>query len=128
MKKNYEKPIIYVDQNLAEGVYLASGNSTGSVDASYMGVWDRWTSGGKGLVSVNCAGVTGTVQLQLTFNDTIDQAETDKTEGVHVSVSGQNVSVTFNGAEIGQLVVGVHLNHGTSINDLQMTGYTYTAS
>lgn len=127
MRKNYERPVICVNKNIAEGVYLASGAGNGSVDASYYGVWDRWPQGGKGLVSVNCTGITGTVTVRLTFNDTIDQADAGG-NGVQTSVSGQNVTLTFNGAEISSLTVGVHLNHGTSIDDLQLTDYSYSVS
>lgn len=31
MRYNYERPTIFVDQNLSEGVYLASGQTVGTV-------------------------------------------------------------------------------------------------
>ena len=50
MTKTYEKPVVTVDPGLAEGIYAASGASTGNLNVSYYGVWDRWGSnGGKGL-------------------------------------------------------------------------------
>ena len=80
MRKSYEKPTILVDRNLAEGVYLASGQNAGTLNVSYMGVMDRWNGGGKGYVSVDWSGISGTVQLSIVFNDTIDQVE-DKGTG-----------------------------------------------
>ena len=79
MRRNYERPRIVVDQNLAEGVYLASGQKTGSLDVSYLGAMDKWNGGGKG-------------------------------------------------AETGLISLGVHLNHGTSIDDLNVIDYDYTVS
>ena len=45
MRRNYERTRIVVDQNLAEGVYLASGQKTGSLDVSYLGAMDKWNGG-----------------------------------------------------------------------------------
>lgn len=125
MRKSYERPIILVDQNVTEGVYLASGQNTGTLNVSYIGTMDRWDGGGKGYASVDWSGVAGTVQLSVTFNDTIDQA--DVTSGQSV-VSGKTVSVTFSGQEAGSLMLGVHINHGTSVDDLAVTDYKYTVS
>ena len=46
----YKKPVVTVDAGMAEGVYAASGASKGTLNVTYLGVWDRWESnGGKGL-------------------------------------------------------------------------------
>ena len=42
MKRTYETPIIVANHNLAEGVYLASGQKIGSLDVSYFGTMDKW--------------------------------------------------------------------------------------
>ena len=70
MKNKYQKPAIYLTPEHTEGIYLASGaaGAAGSVTATYMGVWDRWAGGGKGLVAVNWNNVAGNVALTLSFN------------------------------------------------------------
>ena len=76
--RTYKKPMITVDSGLAEGVYAASGSSQGTLNVTYQGVWDRWgTNGGKGLAMANWSDLNGTITLNITFNDTVDQAETD---------------------------------------------------
>lgn len=125
MKRTYETPIIVANHNLAEGVYLASG--AGHVNVSYTGAMDRWATGGKGAVTVNCPNVTGMVSLTLTFNDSIDDADASAADA-NLTYSGQTVKVVFDGAANTSVIIGVHLNHGTSINSLQLTDYNYSVS
>ena len=125
MKRTYETPIIVANHNLAEGVYLASG--AGHVNVSYTGVMDRWATGGKGAVTVNCPNVTGMVSLTLTFNDSIDDADASAADA-NLTYSGQTVKVVFDCAANASVIIGVHLNHGTSINSLQLTDYNYSVS
>ena len=121
--RTYKKPMITVDSGLAEGVYTASG-AQGTLNVTYHGVWDRWgTNGGKGLAQANWSGIDGTITLNITFNDTIDQVETDDAS-VQASCSGNTATFTFASTASNPLSIGIHLNHGTSIDDLQMTGYT----
>ena len=50
MMNTYKKPVVTVDAGMAEGVYAASGASQGTLNVTYVGVWDKWgTNGGKGL-------------------------------------------------------------------------------
>ena len=126
--KTYKKPVVTVDAGMAEGVYAASGATHGTVNATYIGVWDRWgTNGGKGLVSANWSDINGTITLNITFNDTVDQVETDNAS-VQASCSGNTVTLTFASTVSNSLTIGVHLNHGTSIDDLKMTGFTYSVN
>lgn len=125
MKRTYETPIIVANHNLAEGVYLASG--AGHVNVSYTGAMDRWATGGKGAVTVNCPNVTGMVSLTLTFNDSIDDADASIADA-NLTYSGQTVKVVFDGAANAFIIIGVHLNHGTSIDSLQLTDYNYSVS
>ena len=125
MKRTYETPIIVANHNLAEGVYLASG--AGHVNVSYTGVMDRWATGGKGAVTDNCPNVTGMVSLTLTFKDSIDDADASVADA-NLTYSGQTVKVVFDGAANASVIIGVHLNHGTSINSLQLTDYNYSVS
>ena len=122
--KTYEKPVVSVDTGLAEGVYAASG-AKGTLNVTYYGVWDRWgTNGGKGLAMADWSDINGTITLNITFNDTVDQAETTDAS-VQSSCSGNTATFTFASTASNPLTIGVHLNHGTSIDDLKMTGFTY---
>ena len=124
MMNTYKKPVVSVDSGMAEGVYAASG--AGTLNVIYTGVWDRWgTNGGKGLAMANWSGINGTITLNVTFNDTVDQVETDDAS-VQASCSGQTATLTFASTATNPLTIGIHLNHGTSIDNLQMTGFTYS--
>lgn len=127
MKNKYQKPAIYLTPEHTEGIYLASG-AAGSVTATYMGVWDRWEGGGKGLVAVNWSDVTGTVTLSLSFNTPIDQVEVAG-YSASTSISGNSVTVSFDPNAGSNFNLGIHLNHsGASIDSLTMTGQSYTVS
>lgn len=124
----YKKPVVTVDAGMAEGVYAASGATQGTLNVTYMGVWDRWgTNGGKGLAQANWSDINGTITLNITFNDTVDQVETDGAS-VQTSWSGKTATLIFASTVTNPLTIGIHLNHGTSIDDLNMTGYTYSVN
>lgn len=125
--KAYTKPVVTIDNGMAEGVYAASG-AQGALNVTYVGVWDRWgTNGGKGLAQADWSGINGTITLNITFNDTVDQVETDNAS-VQTSWSGQTATLTFASTVTNPLTIGIHLNHGTSIDDLKMTGFTYSVN
>ena len=124
--KTYKKPVVTVDAGMVEGIYAASGASQGTLNVTYYGVWDRWgTNGGKGLAQATWSDLNGTVVLTLNFNDTVDDVETDDAS-VQKSVSGSTATLTFSSAATNPLTIGIHLNHGTKIDDLQLTGYSYS--
>lgn len=128
MMNTYKKPVVTVDAGMAEGVYAASGATQGTLNVTYYGVWDRWgTNGGKGLAMANWSGLNGTITLNITFNDTVDQVETDDAS-VQKSWSGKIATLTFASTASNPLTIGIHLNHGTSIDDLKMEGYTYSVN
>lgn len=128
MMKTYTKPVVTIDNGMAEGVYAASGANQGTLNVTYVGVWDRWgTNGGKGLAQANWSGINGTITLNITFNDTIDQVETDDAS-VQASCSEKTATLTFASTATNPLTIGIHLNHGTSIDDLKMTGFTYSVN
>ena len=125
--RTYKKPMITVDSGLAEGVYAASG-AKGTLNVTYYGVWDRWgTNGGKGLAMADWSDLNGTITLNITFNDTIDQVETDDAS-VQASCSGKTATLTFASTASNPLTIGIHLNHGTSIDDLKITGRAYSVN
>lgn len=125
--KTYKKPVVTVDAGMAEGVYAASG-AKGTLNVTYHGVWDRWgTNGGKGLAMADWSDINGTITLNITFNDTIDQVETDDAS-VQESWSGKTATLTFASTATNPLTIGVHIDHGASIDDLKMTGFTYSVN
>lgn len=125
--KIYKKPVVTVDAGMAEGVYAASG-AKGTLNVTYHGVWDRWgTNGGKGLAMADWSDINGTITLNITFNDTIDQVETDDAS-VQESWSGKTATLTFASTATNPLTIGVHIDHGASIDDLKMTGFTYSVN
>ena len=126
--RTYKKPVVTVDAGMAEGVYAASGASKGTLNVTYLGVWDRWGSnGGKGLAQADWSDIDGTITLTINLNDTVDEIETDDAS-VQKSWSGQTATLTFASTASNPLTIGIHLNHGTSIDNLQMTGFSYSVS
>ena len=126
--KTYKKPIVTVDAGMAEGVYAASGATQGTLNVTYVGVWDKWgTNGGKGLAQANWSGINGTITLNITFNDTLEQVETDDAS-VQETWSGKTATLTFASTATNPLTIGVHIDHGVSIDDLKMTGFTYSVN
>lgn len=124
--RTYEKPVVSIDNGMSEGVYAASGASKGTLNVTYYGVWDRWgTNGGKGLAMANWSDINGTITLNINFNDTVDSVETDDAT-VQKSWSGKTATLTFASTAANPMTIGIHLNHGTSIDNLQMTGFTYS--
>ena len=126
--RTYKKPVVTVDAGMAEGVYAASGASKGTLNVTYCGVWDRWgLNGGKGLAQADWSDIDGTITLTINFNDIVDGIETDDAS-VQKSWSGQTATLTFASTASNPLTIGIHLNHGTSIDSLQMTGFSYSVS
>ena len=126
--KTYKNPVVIVDAGMAEGVYAASGATQGTLNVTYVGVWDKWgTNGGKGLAQANWSGINGTITLNITFNDTLEQVETDDAS-VQESWSGKTATLTFASTATNPLTIGVHIDHGVSIDNLQMTGFTYSVN
>ena len=126
MMNTYKKPVVTVDAGMAEGVYAASGATQGTLNVTYIGVWDRWgTNGGKGLAQANWSDINGTITLNITFNDTVDQVETDGAS-VQTSWSGKTATLTFASTVTNPLTIGIHLNHATSIYYINMTVYKFS--
>lgn len=126
--KTYNKPVVTVDAGMAEGVYAASGARQGTLNVTYYGVWDRWgTNGGKGMAMADWSDINGTITLNITFNETVDQIETNDAS-VQETWSGKTATLTFASTAANPLTIGVHIDHGTSIDDLKMTGFTYSVN
>ena len=124
----YEKPVITVDSGMAEGIYAASGATQGTLNVTYHGVWDRWgTNGGKGLAMADWSGIDGTITLNIKFNETVDQIETDDAS-VQCAWNGSTATLTFASTASNPLTIGFHIDHGTSIDDLKMESFTYSVN
>lgn len=124
----YEKPVITVDSGMAEGIYAASGATQGTLNVTYHGVWDRWgTNGGKGLAMADWSGIDGTITLNIKFNETVDQIETDDAS-VQCAWNGSTATLTFASTALNPLTIGIHIDHGTSIDDLKMESFTYSVN
>lgn len=127
MMSTYKKPVVTVDAGMAEGVYAASGAAQGTLNVVYVMVMDRWSAGGKGMLNADWSDINGTITLTLNFNDTVDDVDTSDA-AVQTSHSGKTATLTFASTVSNPLTIGIHVNHGTSIDDLQMTGYTYSVN
>lgn len=124
--RDYKKPIVTIDAGMTEGIYAASGSAKGTLNVAYYGVWDRWgTNGGKGLAQASWSGIDGTITVHIQFNDSVDEIETDDAS-VQKSWSGKNATLTFASTATNPLTIGIHLNHGTSIDNLNITGFSYS--
>lgn len=128
MTRTYKKPVVSIDSGMAEGVYAASGASQGTLNVTYHGVWDRWgTNGGKGLAFANWSDIDGTITLKIYFNDTVDQIETTDAS-VNETCDGKTATLTFASTASNPMTIGIHLNHGSSIDNLQITGFDYSVN
>lgn len=128
MMKTYKKPVISIDNGISEGVYAASGAPKGTLNVTYHGVWDRWgNNGGKGLAFASWSDIDGTITVNINFTDTVDQVETTDAS-VQTSWSGKTATLTFASTASNPLTIGIHLDHGTSIDNLKMTGFTYSVN
>ncbi len=126
MSKKYIKPAISIVSDVAENVYAASGTSNGALNTSYVGVIDRWgNNGGKAFFQTEWSSIDGTITLNISFNDTIDDIETSDSS-VQKSYSGNKATLSFASTVSSPLLIGIHLNHGTNIDNLQITGFTYS--
>ena len=126
MNKHYTKPDISILSGYSEGVYAASGaGEAGNLSVGGEFVFDRWDGGGKKFYTASWSGLNGTVTLQLHFNDTIDDATADG-DGAQAHISGQTVTITFDGSTANSMPIGIHINHGTSIDHLQLLNFNYS--
>lgn len=126
--KTYEKPIISVDNGLAEGVYAASGGATSQneIIIAFSKIDADWGGSGQISLSADYTGLTkrSSLSVTLNFNMPVKNVYGD---GIS-SISGANTStVTLSYWGIpdkGNITVQADGN----INSLQLDGYTYTSA
>ncbi len=94
--KNYEKPVIVKNDEMTEGIYLASGDTTSdcwTVDVTK----DQSDAGGYSTFRVNAVHnnaaqhISSKTDVDILFNDTVTKAEF---EGFTASVNGSSVKLT----------------------------------
>ena len=96
--KNYVKPIVLLNDELAEGVYAASGAGETTSDCWTVDVYrDQSDAGGYSTFRVSATHSTDVVHIStktvvtVVFSDTVTSAQY---EGFNVSVSGNTVTLT----------------------------------
>lgn len=110
----YEKPVISVDTGMAEGVYAASGSTSGSVSVKFLRYDGDWGNGGTAVFSVDLSKVNPSqLTVVLTFNMDIAGAwgggassSVSGTEAVlswYSAPSSAEISVQVQGADVKQL-------------------------
>lgn len=72
-------------------------------------------------------GIDGTITLNIKFNETVDQIETDDAS-VQCAWNGSTATLTFASTASNPLTIGIHIDHGTSIDDLKMESFTYSVN
>lgn len=129
MAKTYKKPVISVDQGLAEGVYAASGaTSQNEIIIAFSKIDADWGGSGQISLSADYTGLTkrSSLSVTLNFNMPVKNVYGDGISGI----SGANTStVTLSYWGIpdkGNSNITVQADG--NINSLQLDGYTYTSA
>lgn len=95
MKLTYEKPVIELIPDYAEGIYAASGvNGGGTATLSNRRVQDRWPNGGTVAYSVNLSGLNASnLTVSITYNSNVRAGWADG--GASTSISGNVLTLTW---------------------------------
>lgn len=115
--KTYEKPIISIDEGLAEGVYAASGTSV-TVTSTGKNKWG--TESGRSNYKIEFTDIKLT-SITLTFNQPI----TGGSGNTQYSISGQSITFIYNGWNPPS-PIDLSADVSTGLSTLELTGYTYT--
>lgn len=120
--KTYEKPIISIDEGLAEGVYTASGNTIISDPI----VIADWGSSGQAKFIADYRRIPASdrehLSVTITFNMPVASAWGG---GANVTVNASTATFSYyNAPETHEAFVQVNGN----INNLKVEGYTYTTA
>ena len=62
--RTYKKPVVSVDAGMTEGVYAASGAAQGTLNVTYIGVWDKWGTNGEQMAVKDLLWQTGPVSTE----------------------------------------------------------------
>ena len=126
--KTYEKPIISVDEGLAEGVYAASGSGNNSaaneIIITYNKIDSNWGGSGQISLSADYSGLTNRSGLSVTlqFNMPVKNVYGDGISG-HSNLPASTITLSYWGvpASTGTIIVQAD----GDINALTFDGYSY---
>lgn len=120
----YEKPVISVDAGMAEGVYAASGSSSGSgsVTVTSLVVINDWGGSGQAKLNLDLSNLNNLSQLTvvLTFNMAISSAWGSSASS---EISGNKVKLSWYSAPTSAEIT---VQANGNINQLECTGSTYS--
>ena len=124
--KTYEKPIISVDEGLAEGVYAAASGSKSLISIGTPTVIADWGSNGQAKFEADYSRIPASdrthLSVTITFNMPIASAWGG---GASVSVNASTATFShYNAPEKPELFVQVNGN----VNNLKVEGYAYTTA
>ena len=114
----YEKPVVSVDAGLAEGVYAASGSTSGSVSVKFLRYDGDWGNGGTAVFNVDLSNVKPSqLTVVLTFNMNINGGWGG---GAGASAAGQELTLTWYSAP-SSAEISVQVQ-GADVKQLKCTG------
>ena len=122
--KQYTKPMISIDNGMAEGVYAASGANTdgaGTITISSPSVVANWGNSGQATFTLDLSKMDPSqLTVILTFNMDISNGWGG---GANASVSGNNLSLIWYSAPSS---ADITVQANGDITQLKCTGYSYS--
>ena len=118
--KQYTKPMISIDDGMAEGVYAASGTSD-DITISGPDVTANWGGSGQAKITLNLKKIVSSQsEVVLTFNMNLTNGWGG---GASASVSGNSLTLSwYNTPESAEIM----LQANGDITQLKCTGYAYS--
>lgn len=123
--KQYTKPIISIDNGMAEGIYAASGASANgandTITISSPNVINNWGSSGQATITLDLSKMNPSqLTVILIFNMDISNGWGG---GASASVSGKNLSLNWYSAPSSAEIT---IQANGDITQLKCTGYSYS--
>lgn len=122
--KTYTKPVISIDQGLAEGIYAASGNNPNPVTLSELSKTADWGSdNGQLSFSADFSNLSNLSQLTLsvTFNHPIDNAWGG---GASVSWNGNTAKFSWYSAPV--TAEGLMIQVSAHLSEMAISSFSYS--
>ena len=119
--KQYSKPMISIDNGMAEGVYAASGSLSDAITISGPTVIADWGGSGQAKLTLDLSKINPSqLTVVLTFNMDISSGWGD---GSNAQASGHNLTLTWYSAPTSAEIT---VQANGDINQLKCNGYSYT--
>lgn len=119
--KQYTKPMVSIDDGMAEGVYAASRSSSASIGISGPNVINNWGTSGQSTLSLDLNQMKlSQLTVTLTFNMDISNGWGG---GASATFSGKSLSLYWYSAPS---TADITLQANGDITQLKCTGYTYS--